>query len=73
MENEDLIKEIKKRYNEALEKNHKSYSLGLYKDKGLIFIEINNVEYSITRQILADKPSGVGDELANKIWNWIQK
>lgn len=72
MENKDIIKEIVKRYNEALNNNSKSFDYGVTKKERTIFIEIDKSEYSVTRQALSDKPDGVGDDMANKILNWIQ-
>jgi hypothetical protein len=71
MENKEIIKEIEKRYNEALEKMPKSYDYDITKENNKIFIKINGKEHSITRQALADKSDGVGDKLADEIWSWI--
>ena len=73
MENKDIIKEIEKRYTEALGKIGKSFDCDITKEKNTVFVKINGVEHSITRQALAGKPDGVGDKLANEIWHWIQK
>ena len=72
MDKKEVLEEIKKRYDEALGKNTKSFDCGISKEGQVISIEINKKEYSVTRQSLADKPEGFGDRLGNEIWHWIQ-
>lgn len=69
----ELIKIIVERYEESKEKdeNPSSVHYGITRKKKKIVVDIDGEAYFLTRQELADKPDGVGDELANKIWGWI--
>lgn len=70
----ELIGEIIRRHTKASAANEPSNKHGLSRGKltnghgTSIFIEIEGETYAVPRQSLADV---VGDELANKIWNWI--
>ena len=44
-----------------------------YNGKNFTFsMEISGKQYFLTRNQLADKPDGVGDELAGKIMTWVK-
>ena len=75
MGKEELIKHVEELYEAHKSDSKIAGELGvMYKVKNLTFyIDIDDTQYTLTRNDLSDLPDGVGDEKAFQISHWAQK
>jgi hypothetical protein len=74
-QNKYLIKYLKELYEDSKINRKSASNLGIdYSGGNFTFsIDISGEQYFLTRNKLADKPDGVGDELAGEIVTWAKK